>query len=943
MLFSFSMLDQPHNTNCISPTVTHQCEMILPIVESEVEELRQILYQMRQDGTASSASGRRMGAQKPQSPPSPPHPTAFVPATASTTVHHQQPMQAQQFRQNLMQTDSSVNETAVVPAQQFNSTGGPHQPNSNYNTHMLQLFLTHGGAGTAHSGSGGAQQQQHPPVPISAGGSAPGVAPSSAALSAVASTLGRMFDQLGAATAGSATNSNNNGTSNNVLQQQQQQQWGGEKQQQQLILSTIQMLQQAAQIQQNGQQQQQQTHGGSSSSTRNNSIQSGESAFFDPSSGIDVSETSSSASSTNTQMMLQSPSQLMDCAKPPSLPPIGTNLLAPHIHQQQHHQPQQITQQIVQHNAPAHPTLNRSQIEFLNAAISRTTNAAATHLLSPAHVVQQQQQQMGGQTPSSNCNTTSEMARKISTLSTLQTLLQLNLQHQSQQQQQPTPPQQQPHLVVQQRLQQHQQQNAIAVAAAAAKAQQQKAHKRIGGTQQQQQQQQRHAQQQFFGQSMGMLQMSDSFGQRHHAQSDGTALLSAAQQQHQHERAAHAPVERRRAASDDHIQSICSQTYTEEQIQRIQIPVAEAQNDPYFKPMSEQQVIQQVLQNKKHENQSVAETMAQLCKKLAEKRVFGSRLMAKTTFAMPNHSSYSNLPLPGIIYIYYVCQKVLFDRVGKENEFKEYFREAMRKLAARCRRVRHARKFHHKQPQGVELAPSVGVVVGQSPFQQFGGRPVVGPNAIAALGHQQQQQHSMTTSGAAAGPSAAMSGGGIGQSQDTAQTMAAVNAALAELAHRRQQQQQMALQSSLGNALELNELPPCSSGSGGSLLASMVENGGGISGGGLLNVAAAREAVERMEVEETHLDDEEEEEDLEEEEGHLSSPTISSQSTGTTTQQQSPEDGDGESSDACARSSGGDSGTTSGGMDEHHAPEQMDIKHEHSQEQLHQQPMDRSE
>ena len=30
-----------------------------------------------------------------------------------------------------------------------------------------------------------------------------------------------------------------------------------------------------------------------------------------------------------------------------------------------------------------------------------------------------------------------------------------------------------------------------------------------------------------------------------------------------------------------------------------------------------------------------------------------------------------------------VCQKVLFDRVGKENEFKEYFREAMRKLAAR--------------------------------------------------------------------------------------------------------------------------------------------------------------------------------------------------------------------------------------------------------------------
>ena len=37
-----------------------------------------------------------------------------------------------------------------------------------------------------------------------------------------------------------------------------------------------------------------------------------ESVFFDPSSGMDVSETSSSASSTNTQMMLQSPPQMID-------------------------------------------------------------------------------------------------------------------------------------------------------------------------------------------------------------------------------------------------------------------------------------------------------------------------------------------------------------------------------------------------------------------------------------------------------------------------------------------------------------------------------------------------------------------------------------------------------------------------------------------------------
>jgi len=35
--------------------------------------------------------------------------------------------------------------------------------------------------------------------------------------------------------------------------------------------------------------------------------------------------------------------------------------------------------------------------------------------------------------------------------------------------------------------------------------------------------------------------------------------------------------------------------------------------------LTEQQVIQQVLQNKKYENQSIGETMAQLCKKLAEK------------------------------------------------------------------------------------------------------------------------------------------------------------------------------------------------------------------------------------------------------------------------------------------------------------------------------------
>uniref|UniRef100_A0A914H4R1 Uncharacterized protein n=1 Tax=Globodera rostochiensis TaxID=31243 RepID=A0A914H4R1_GLORO len=887
MLFSFSMLDLPNHANCVPPIVTRQCAMILPIVESEVEELRQMLFQLQQEGSASSGV-RRMGALKPQSPPSPPHPTAFATAAVNHQPMQQQQQllrpitpQQQQFRQNLLtQADNGNSETAMVPSQQFNQTGP--QPNSNYNAHMLQLFLTHGAGGNSQQQQH--QQQQHPPVPISASSSS---APaSSAAMSVVASvaSLGRILDQLGGA-------SNSSSTSNILgTQQHQLQQWGtgvgGEKQQQQLLLSTLQVLQQATQIQQqNGPQQQ--AHGGSSNSTRNNSIQSGESAFFDPSSGIDVSETSSSASSTNTQMMLQSPPQLLDSAKP-SLQ-LQANVIAPHLHQQQQ---QQIPHQIVQQNPQNTTLLNRSQIELLNAAISRTNAAVTSHLLSPAHGVVQPQ---AGQT-GSNCNQ-NEMVRKLSTMQTLLVTLQ---QHQQQQNQ----------LALQQRLQhQQQQQHAIVAAAtaAAAKVQHQpgpKMHKRIGVTQQQ-----RHAQQQHYGgQSMGMLSMSDAFGQRH-SQHDGlSTMLSTAQQ----ERAVHAPVERRRAASDDHIQSICSQTYTEEQIQQIQIPVLEAHSDPHFRPLSEQQVIQQVLQNKKHENQSVAETMAQLCKKLAEKRVFGSRLMAKTTFAMPNHSSYSNLPLPGIIYIYHVCQKVLFDRVGKENEFKEYFREAMRKLAARCRRVRHARKFHHKQPQGVELAPSVGVVVGQSPFQQFAGRPVIG----GALGQQQP-------SAASGGPPAM----GVQHQQDTTPTMAAVNAAIAELAHRRQQQQQMALQSALGNPLELSEMPPCSSG-GGSLLASMVENGSASSSG---LMAASSHEVERMEVEEAHLDDDEEEEDLEEE-GHLSSPTISSQSTGTTTQQQSPEDG--ESSDGCARSSGGDSGTTGGTMDEqHNAQEQMDIKHEHSQQQ----------
>lgn len=67
--------------------------------------------------------------------------------------------------------------------------------------------------------------------------------------------------------------------------------------------------------------------------------------------------------------------------------------------------------------------------------------------------------------------------------------------------------------------------------------------------------------------------------------------------------------------------------------------------------MSEQQIIQQIIQGKKYEEMEVGECMIQLCKKLAEKRVFGPRLMSQTTVAGLNHSNYANLPIKGICYI----------------------------------------------------------------------------------------------------------------------------------------------------------------------------------------------------------------------------------------------------------------------------------------------------
>uniref|UniRef100_A0A913IAA1 BEN domain-containing protein n=1 Tax=Strongyloides stercoralis TaxID=6248 RepID=A0A913IAA1_STRER len=151
--------------------------------------------------------------------------------------------------------------------------------------------------------------------------------------------------------------------------------------------------------------------------------------------------------------------------------------------------------------------------------------------------------------------------------------------------------------------------------------------------------------------------------------------------------------EKKKQVSDDFVKIIRQNDLSEDRISRIEIPVKEALLvDSSFRPSSEQQIIQIVLKNKKVEELEISEVMTQLCKKLAEKRVFGSKLMAQTTVAGPNHSTYNNLPIEGIIYIQHVCRKVLGAKVRSEDEFWDVFRDAMRKLAARCRRVRHARK-----------------------------------------------------------------------------------------------------------------------------------------------------------------------------------------------------------------------------------------------------------
>lgn len=55
------------------------------------------------------------------------------------------------------------------------------------------------------------------------------------------------------------------------------------------------------------------------------------------------------------------------------------------------------------------------------------------------------------------------------------------------------------------------------------------------------------------------------------------------------------------------------------------------------------------------------------------------------------------------------------ERVKNDDEFWELFREAMRKLAARCRRVRHAKKVRLPKAEVVVVEP---IVRKQQQFQQ---------------------------------------------------------------------------------------------------------------------------------------------------------------------------------------------------------------------------------
>ncbi|CAJ0574245.1 unnamed protein product, partial [Mesorhabditis spiculigera] len=175
----------------------------------------------------------------------------------------------------------------------------------------------------------------------------------------------------------------------------------------------------------------------------------------------------------------------------------------------------------------------------------------------------------------------------------------------------------------------------------------------------------------------------------------------------------------RKQISDDFVKLIQQYELSGKNVQECDIPVPEAVRcDPSFRAVSESQIVNQVTSSKRFDEMDLGECMSNLCKKLAEKRVFGSKLMSQTTVAGPNHSNYNNLPIEGIVYIKDVCRRTFGDKVTSDVEFWEHFRNAMRKLAARCRRVRHAKKTKSIREEAIQLANSQSRLAAETVSQQ---------------------------------------------------------------------------------------------------------------------------------------------------------------------------------------------------------------------------------
>ncbi|VDM75698.1 unnamed protein product, partial [Strongylus vulgaris] len=154
----------------------------------------------------------------------------------------------------------------------------------------------------------------------------------------------------------------------------------------------------------------------------------------------------------------------------------------------------------------------------------------------------------------------------------------------------------------------------------------------------------------------------------------------------------------RKHRNDDYVKLIREQDLSEERISAIPIPVPQALSlDPNFRAVSEQQVVQQVVQNKRFEEVDVRESMTHLVWLKANGRNHSGGIESFNIpeFAHRRHHVYT---------AYDVCRKVLGDRFSSDDDFWESLRDSMRKLAARCRRVRHAKKTKSSREEGVLLS-----------------------------------------------------------------------------------------------------------------------------------------------------------------------------------------------------------------------------------------------